>query len=140
VEEAARASGETGILDHGIYDVCGRGQDCWRPDLSDPLGKNGRRGRPRRRRHRLAISPADGTYTLNSLPGSTEHTLHVKPAGQSGCGTHQGDFVARDCAGTISGNDVRITSAIGEVTTAPRSPIASPKTGGRQDIGRLGYG
>src|SRR5437667_1112530 len=36
--------------------------------------------------------------------GSTDHTLHVKQQGNQVVGTHQGDFVARDCSGAISGN------------------------------------
>jgi len=42
--------------------------------------------------------------------GSSMHTLHLRQKGHDIDGTHQGDFVARDLAGTINGSDVRIRS------------------------------
>ena len=53
--------------------------------------------------------------------GKSEHTLYVKQQGNQLVGTHQGDFVARDFTGTISGEDVRISSSIGEVHGAALS-------------------
>jgi D-glucosaminate-6-phosphate ammonia-lyase len=46
--------------------------------------------------------------------GSGEHTLHLKQQANQLVGTHQGEFTARDCAGTISGNEIRIASSVGE--------------------------
>ena len=45
--------------------------------------------------------------------GSSMHVLHLRQKGNEIDGTHQGDFVARDLAGTISGSDVRIRSNYG---------------------------
>jgi L-seryl-tRNA(Ser) seleniumtransferase len=45
--------------------------------------------------------------------GSSMHTLHLRQTGHDIDGTHQGDFVARDLAGTINGSDVRIRSNYG---------------------------
>ncbi|HUP38632.1 MAG TPA: aminotransferase class V-fold PLP-dependent enzyme [Vicinamibacterales bacterium] len=42
--------------------------------------------------------------------GSSMHTLHLRQNGNDIDGTHQGDFVARDLAGTINARDVRIRS------------------------------
>ena len=53
--------------------------------------------------------------------GISDHVLHLKQQGNQLLGTHQGDFTARDCAGTISGSDVRIASNIGEVHGAALS-------------------
>jgi L-seryl-tRNA(Ser) seleniumtransferase len=53
--------------------------------------------------------------------GSADHTFHVKQQGNQLVGTHQGDFVARDFTGTISGSAVRISSSIGEVHGAALS-------------------
>jgi uncharacterized pyridoxal phosphate-dependent enzyme len=45
--------------------------------------------------------------------GSSMHTLHLRQKGNEIDGTHQGDFVARDLTGTISGSDVRVRSNYG---------------------------
>ena len=45
---------------------------------------------------------------------TSTHTLHVKQAGNRIEGSHQGDFVSRDLAGTIEGNTVQISSAYTE--------------------------
>ena len=45
--------------------------------------------------------------------GSSTHALHLRQKGNEIDGTHQGDFVARDLTGTISGSDVRIRSNYG---------------------------
>jgi uncharacterized pyridoxal phosphate-dependent enzyme len=42
--------------------------------------------------------------------GTSMHTLHLRQKGSEIDGTHQGDFVARDLTGAISGSDVRIRS------------------------------
>jgi len=44
------------------------------------------------------------------------HTLHLRQKGNDVDGTHQGDFVARDVAGTIGGSDVRLRSNYGGQT------------------------
>jgi L-seryl-tRNA(Ser) seleniumtransferase len=48
--------------------------------------------------------------------GSSIHVLHLRQDGNAVEGTHQGDFVARDLAGTISASDVRLRSNLGGQT------------------------
>jgi len=72
--------------------------------------------------------------------GSTDHTLHVKQQGNQVVGTHQGDFVARDFSGTISGDDVRIASAVGEVHGAALSYRFTGKLEGDKMSGALDMG
>lgn len=45
--------------------------------------------------------------------GTSTHVLHLRQKGNDVDGTHQGDFVSRDLAGTISGSDVRLRSNYG---------------------------
>ena len=45
--------------------------------------------------------------------GASTHVLHLRQKGNELGGTHQGDFVARDVTGTISGSDVRLRSNYG---------------------------
>jgi L-seryl-tRNA(Ser) seleniumtransferase len=46
--------------------------------------------------------------------GASTHTLHLRQNGNRLEGTHQGDFLARDIAGTISGERVALASSITE--------------------------
>ena len=46
--------------------------------------------------------------------GASTHTLHLRQNGNRLEGTHQGDFLARDIAGTISGEKVALASSITE--------------------------
>ncbi|MGH9386591.1 MAG: hypothetical protein ACRD2N_20150 [Vicinamibacterales bacterium] len=48
------------------------------------------------------------------LASASMHTLHLKQAGSRLEGSHQGDFVSRDLAGTIEGNTVQIASSYTE--------------------------
>jgi uncharacterized pyridoxal phosphate-dependent enzyme len=45
---------------------------------------------------------------------TSNHTLHLKQVDNRIEGTHQGDFVSRDLAGTIDGNSVQISSSYTE--------------------------
>ena len=72
--------------------------------------------------------------------GTAEHTLHVRQQGNQLTGTHQGDFVARDCSGTISGEEVRIASNIGEVHGAALSYRFTGKLQGDKMSGALDMG
>ena len=72
--------------------------------------------------------------------GSALHTLHVKQQGNQVVGTHQGDFVARDFSGTISGDDVRIASSVGEVHGAALSYHFTGKLDGDKMSGALDMG
>jgi uncharacterized pyridoxal phosphate-dependent enzyme len=72
--------------------------------------------------------------------GTTEHTLHIRQQGNQLTGTHQGDFVARDFSGSISGDDVRVASNIGEVHGAALSYRFTGKLQGDQMSGALDMG
>src|SRR4051812_35688686 len=72
--------------------------------------------------------------------GTADHTLHVKQQGNQLAGTHQGDFTARDFAGSISGDDVRIASNIGEVHGAALSYRFTGKLQGDKMSGALDMG
>jgi seryl-tRNA(Sec) selenium transferase len=51
---------------------------------------------------------------IEYLAGGSNHTLHLRQVGGRVEGTHQGDFVSRDLAGTIDGDAVRLTSSYTE--------------------------
>ena len=72
--------------------------------------------------------------------GSGDHTFHVKQQGNQLTGTHQGDFVARDFNGSISGDDVRIFSSVGEVHGAALSYRFTGKVSGDRMSGSLDMG
>ena len=71
--------------------------------------------------------------------GSSMHALHLRQKGNEIDGTHQGDFVARDLTGTISGSDVRIRSNYGGVWRC--APVSlHGKADRRRDGGRARHG
>jgi L-seryl-tRNA(Ser) seleniumtransferase len=72
--------------------------------------------------------------------GVSEHALYVKQQGNQLVGTHQGDFTARDFTGTISGDDVRISSNVGEVHGAALSYRFTGKLSGDSLSGALDMG
>jgi len=72
--------------------------------------------------------------------GSSDHTFHVRQQGNQLVGTHQGDFVARDFSGRISGSDVRVTSSVGEVHGAALSYTFTGKVEGDKMSGALNMG
>ncbi|HMF92813.1 MAG TPA: hypothetical protein VKE96_00900, partial [Vicinamibacterales bacterium] len=51
---------------------------------------------------------------IEYLASASTHTLHLKQAGDRLEGSHQGDFVSRDLAGTIEGSAVQISSSYTE--------------------------
>ena len=51
---------------------------------------------------------------IEYFANTSNHTLHVKQTGNRLEGTHQGDFVSRDLAGTIEGSAVQISSSYTE--------------------------
>jgi L-seryl-tRNA(Ser) seleniumtransferase len=55
-------------------------------------------------------------------------------------GTHQGDFVARDFSGAISGDEVHISSSVGEVHGAALSYRFTGKLDGDKMSGALDMG
>lgn len=72
--------------------------------------------------------------------GVSDHVFHIKQQGNQVQGTHQGEFVARDMAGTVSGSDVRISSNIGEVHGAALSYRFTGKLTGDTMAGTLDMG
>ncbi len=77
---------------------------------------------------------------IDFAAGGGSHTFHIKQQGNQLVGTHQGDFVARDFAGTISGADVRISSSVGEVHGAALSYRFTGKVDGDKMSGALDMG
>jgi L-seryl-tRNA(Ser) seleniumtransferase len=72
--------------------------------------------------------------------GSSDEILHVKQQGNQVAGTHQGAFVTRDCSGAIAGDDVVISSNVGEVHGAALSYRFSGKLAGDTISGTLDMG
>ncbi len=77
---------------------------------------------------------------IDFAAGSSDHTFHVRQQGNQLVGTHQGDFVARDFSGAISGDDVRISSSVGEVHGAALSYRFTGKLAGDKMSGALDMG
>jgi D-glucosaminate-6-phosphate ammonia-lyase len=77
---------------------------------------------------------------INFAAGSSDHAFHVKQQGNQLVGTHQGDFTARDFTGTISRDDVRISSSIGEVHGAALSYLFTGKFVDDKMLGELDMG
>ena len=100
--------------------------------------------RPQWKPETLQTAAADLTgrwdVHIEFAAGSSDHTFHVRQQGNQLVGTHQGDFVARDCSGTISGDDVRISSSIGEVHGAALSYRFTGKLQGDKMSGALDMG
>ena len=89
-----------------IHDILSARRPAWKPEtLSAPAADLSGRWDVR----------------IQFAAGTGEHTLYIKQQGSRLVGTHQGEFTARDFTGTISGADVRIASAIGEVHGAALS-------------------
>ena len=72
--------------------------------------------------------------------GSSMHVLHLKQTGNEIDGTHQGDFVARDLAGTISGSEVRLRSNYGGQTGDSLSFAFTGTVSGNEMSGELDMG
>jgi len=72
--------------------------------------------------------------------GSSDHVLHIRQQGNQLVGTHQGDFLARDLNGSISGDAVRISSFIGESHGDSLSYRFSGKLSGDGMSGSLALG
>jgi L-seryl-tRNA(Ser) seleniumtransferase len=63
-----------------------------------------------------AAGDVSGRWDVNITyaAGASTHTLHLRQTGNDVEGTHQGDFMARDLAGSIAGDAVRLRSSIAE--------------------------
>src|SRR5947209_11454868 len=100
------APGEDKIVGNRIFQILSVSRPPWKPEApKTPAGDLTGRWDVR----------------IDFVAGTTEHDFHVKQQGNQLIGTHQGDFVARDFSGAISGNDVRISSSVGEVHGAALS-------------------
>jgi L-seryl-tRNA(Ser) seleniumtransferase len=51
---------------------------------------------------------------IDYVASHSNHTLHIRQAGNRLEGSHQGDFVSRDLSGTIDGSNVQISSSYTE--------------------------
>jgi L-seryl-tRNA(Ser) seleniumtransferase len=72
--------------------------------------------------------------------GSSTHVLHLRQEGNTVDGTHQGEFVARDLAGTISGSDVRLRSNLGGQSGDSLAFTFTGKVSGSEMSGDLDMG
>jgi L-seryl-tRNA(Ser) seleniumtransferase len=72
--------------------------------------------------------------------GSSRHAVHLRQRGNDLDGTHVGDFVSRDLAGTIDGDQVRFRSAIGESSGDALNYTFTGKVEGDQMSGELDMG
>jgi L-seryl-tRNA(Ser) seleniumtransferase len=66
--------------------------------------------------------------------------LHLRQKGNTVDGTHQGDFVARDLAGSINGSDVTLRSNYGGQTGDSLSFTFTGKLSGNEMSGDLDMG
>ena len=108
-------------LDHRLHDEARRKSTSSPTASTRSSPRNAPPGSPRLRSARRRPHRPLGRPHPSSRPASGDHTLYVKQQGNQLVGTHQGEFTARDCSGTISGDDVRIASSIGEVHGAALS-------------------
>ena len=72
--------------------------------------------------------------------GTSTHAFHMRQQGNQLVGTHQGDFVSRDFTGTISGNEIRISSNVSEAHGAALSYRFTGKLEGDRISGALDMG
>jgi seryl-tRNA(Sec) selenium transferase len=56
----------------------------------------------------------DWTVRIDYAAATSTHTLYLRQRGNTIDGSHQGEFVTRDLAGSIEGNTVRLRSEYGE--------------------------
>jgi L-seryl-tRNA(Ser) seleniumtransferase len=77
---------------------------------------------------------------IDYAAGSSMHVLHLRQRGSNIDGTHQGDFVARDLTGTISGPEVRLRSNYGGQSGDSLSFAFTGKLSGDQLSGELDMG
>jgi len=100
------APNEVKIVADRVYEILSAKRPAWRPE--EP---------------KIPATDISGPWDvqITFAAGTGNHTFHVRQQGNQLVGTHQGDFVARDFSGTISGNQVRISSNVGEVHGAALS-------------------
>jgi L-seryl-tRNA(Ser) seleniumtransferase len=119
------APNEVKIVADRIYEILSAKRPSWKPEeLKTPA------------------TDVSGAWDvqITFAAGSGNHMFHVRQQGNQLLGTHQGDFVARDFTGTISGDDIRISSNVGEVHGAALSYRFSGKLNGDSMSGALNMG
>jgi L-seryl-tRNA(Ser) seleniumtransferase len=72
--------------------------------------------------------------------GSADHTFYIRQQEHKIAGAHEGDFITRDLAGSIAGDNVTIASNIGEVHGAAISYRFDGKVSGDSISGDLNMG
>jgi L-seryl-tRNA(Ser) seleniumtransferase len=119
------APGDVKIVADRVFEILSAKRPVWKPEVpKTPAGDlTGR-----------------WDVTIQFAAGSAEHCFFVKQEGNRLAGTHQGDFVARDFSGAVSGNDVRIASSVGEVHGAALSYRFTGKLNGDTMSGTLDMG
>jgi D-glucosaminate-6-phosphate ammonia-lyase len=119
------APGEDRIVGDRIFQILSASRPPWKPETPKaPAGDLTGRWDVR----------------IDFAAGSAEHAFHVKQQGNQLMGTHQGDFVARDFSGAISGDEVHISSSVGEVHGAALSYRFTGKLDGDKMSGALDMG
>ena len=83
-----------------------------------------------------------GTWdvTIDYAASQSHHGLQLLQRGNDITGTHRGDFITRDLAGTIDGNTVKLRSAYGEehgdsLNYAFKGTVAGDEISGTVDLG-----
>ncbi len=77
---------------------------------------------------------------IDYAAGRSTHTLHLRQRGNDIDGSHQGEFITRDVAGTIDGDAVRIRSAFGEEHGDSITFVFTGKVAGNEMSGALDMG
>lgn len=80
------------------------------------------------------------TLKFRYTAGSSSHKLHLKQQGNRIDGTHQGDFVSRDLAGTIDGDRVKVRGTCAEDHGDSLSCSFDGKVSGDEMSGTLDLG
>jgi uncharacterized pyridoxal phosphate-dependent enzyme len=84
------------------------------------------------------------TIDIQYAAGKTTHTLHLRQQENGLVGTHQGDFLARDISGTISGDTIALASNVterhGDALTYRFTGKAATTGGGETLSGTLDLG
>lgn len=108
-----------------VYEILAAKRPAWKPPTTQ-----------------TAAADLSGRWNvrIEFAAGTGEHVFHVTQRSNQLTGTHQGEFVARDFAGTISGDEVRISSNIGEVHGAAMSYRFTGKLQGDTMSGTLDMG
>ncbi|HTS24512.1 MAG TPA: hypothetical protein VMH81_01465 [Bryobacteraceae bacterium] len=113
------------IVGDRIYEILSAKRPAWKPDTL-----------------KTATGDLTGRWDvrIQFAAGTGEHALHIRQQGNQLTGTHQGEFTARDFSGTISGDDVRISSSVGEAHGAALSYHFEGKLEGDAMSGDLDLG